>query len=721
MHSQQTKRLNFSRKAFLVATALLLFAVQGGNSLLTAPGQPTEGKKKDSGQAVDSRIQTVQVYTDQALITRTGEVSLARGRTQLRFPDLPAGLSADSVQLRINPPGGVRILEVRTETLHKKIFRGAEAKEADARLLKAQSVLRGLTDEYRALEREAQFLRSIEVGRVRSDSKTERRVDAGRWEETLNFIRSSLAENNRRTAGLLDRVDRAREELTVALTIAERFRSGQALSRREVHVLAESDATRRVTVQLDYLVNQAGWFPNYTARVETAASKPGQGQVRLLAYALVRNNTGEDWANVDLKFSAADPADSAALPPLLSWRIRARLEPSEPGRPSGGSRARRDAPSPAAERAPAREKRKIRVREERARGGRGPVSADEQEPADAKPATTESIVQQRVQSNVARARGYYSQNQGEIRDDRAKKRSQAVEQNLRELTSNTVQQERAYRGGRYQEALEKSQQVLRNIDRLDPQYRGLFKNEEKQARDIRLRSLRLIEQQDLMRNLVPPRSSARGYDYRYSAVGREFVRTDGTFHRVLIGDVQLPAALVYETAPERRPLAFLTGTVRYAGDAPLLAGPMAVFHNTDYVGAAHLSNTSARETFSLHLGNDPTISITRTVEEFRTKSGILTEQYDFKRTIKLVLENRRKQATTLVVLDRVPVPADQQITVSTPVFSQAPEKDSRKDHGLYRFRVELAPGEKRELTIQYTLSHPVNVLPRYSERSYPNW
>ena len=708
-----SRRTYNSRSAAAIALVLWI-ATQPGASLEPAPAAK-------SGQSVTSRITMVQVYTDQALITRTGQAPLARGRNELRFKNLPAGVSADSVQLRLSPPNGVRILEVRTETLHKRIFKGKEAKDADDRLRKAQSALRRLTDEYSALEKEAQFLRSIEVGRVREKAKTERRIDSSRWEETLDFIRRSLGANNRRTAALLDHVDRARENLTVALALAERFRSGQALSRKEVHVLLESEAPKNVTLQLDYLVTNAGWYPNYTARVETAAVTPGAGKVRLLAYALVRNRTGEDWPNVQLRFSAADPAESAALPALYSWRIRARLQPAE--RPSGGSGARAES-TVSRKPAIAREKRKMRRQDAFGRGRRGPPkkvhSADAPSP-EPRQTAEEAPAQQRMRSNVDKAKQYYSQNQAQIQDVRARKRSAAAEVNMRELNQNKVAQERAWRGGRYQEALERSERVLGNIARLDPQYQALFKDEEQKAREIRLRSLRLIEQQALMRNLVAPRTSARGYDYRYSALGAETVRTDGTFHRVLVNDLALDAALVYETAPERRPLAFLTGTVRYQGDVPLLSGPMAVFHNTDYVGAASLANTSARETFALHLGNDPNISISRRVEEFRTKSGILTTQYDFKRTIRIKLENRRKQPTTLIVLDRVPVPADEQVTVSGVTFSVPPEAASRKDRGLYRFRVSLPPGGKTELTIQYTLSHPVDVLPRYSESSYPDW
>ena len=706
MQAYRIIRPTFRTPGAAALTALLWLGAHPGGALLTAPSE-------ERAHAVPSRIASVQVYTDQALVTRTGETSLARGRNQLRFPDLPAGVSADSVQLRITPPEGVRILEVRTETLHKRVFKGKEAKEADERLRKAQSALRRLTDEYRALEKEAEFLRAIEVGKFRGDAKTERRIDSGRWEETLDFIRRSLAGNNKRTAALVERVDRAREDLTVALTLAERFRSGQALSRKEVHVLLECTQPKRVSMQLDYLVTNAGWFPNYTARVETTAAKPNEGKVRLLAYALVRNRTGEDWGNVQLRFSAADPAESAALPALYSWRIRARLQPTEA--PSGrGSGARaNESRAPAAEKSRAGADRFSRSKRKKMSPARRP----EPKPT----AAEEAPAEQRMKTNVDKARSYYTQNQTQIRDVRAQKRSRAVESNLRDLKANKVAQERAYEGGRYQEALEKSEKVLLNIGRLDPQYQALFKEEEQQARDIRLRSLRLIEQQDLMRNLIAPRRSARGYDYRYAALGTETVRSDGTFHRILVNDLALTAALVYESAPERRPLAFLTGTASYQGDVPLLSGPMAVFHNTDYVGAARLGNTSARETFALHLGNDPTISISRKVEEFRTKSGLLTEQYDFKRTVRIKLENRRKQPTTLVVLDRIPVPADEQVTVSSPVFSVAPEAASRKDRGLYRFRVTIPAGKKKEITIQYTLSHPVNVIPRYSESSYPDW
>lgn len=711
--TKQRRAANSPAKAahYLAITAAFVFALllfPAGPQIDSAPGGNTIPETKSS-------IAAVQLYSDQALVTREATVSFRAGRSTLRFPGLPAALAEDSVQLRLKPATGVRILEVRTISHHKKVFRRAEAKKAEQQVEEAQSALRKLTDEYRALAQESSFLQKIQVGLHPTEGRSMRRVDSLRWEQTLDFVRRSLADNNNRTAELLAKVDSAREQLTVALAVADRHRSTTSLVTKEVRVLVMAASASTAKLELDYRVSGAGWYPNYTARVHTVSAKPNEGKVRLLSYALVRNQTGEDWRNVRLNFSAADPAETAQLPALYSWRIRAKLRPEPKSRPAPGRGA---ADAPANESRASGSVSRSRLKKSLPKRVAREDNAPAEEPT---PAARPPQVQQQLNDRVSKARSFYSRNQTVIKDKRARKRSLEVERNIQAVTTNKVAQEDSFRGGHYQDALTRSEIVLRNIDQLDPKYQVFFANERKRARSIRMRSLRLLEQQELVRDLIDPRRSARGYDYRYTAAGRETVRSDGTFHRVLVNDTELSADLLFEAAPERKPLAFLAGKVTYQGDVPMLAGPVAVFHNSDYVGAAKLGNVSARQTFALHLGNDPAIEIQRRKDEFRSRSGLITEQYDFKRSVHLKIHNRKQTPVTLDLLDRVPVSSDERVKITDLTFSTQPLASSSKSHGLYRFRLNLKAGEKKEIIIRYTLSHPVNVIPRYREGSYPQW
>jgi uncharacterized protein (TIGR02231 family) len=83
-----------------------------------------------------------------------------------------------------------------------------------------------------------------------------------------------------------------------------------------VRVDVDADQAGPVTVGLRYQVFGAQWRPAYNARLDDGAS-----QVLLEYYGIVSQSTGEDWADVALMLSTADPSVSGALPQLTSWYL----------------------------------------------------------------------------------------------------------------------------------------------------------------------------------------------------------------------------------------------------------------------------------------------------------------------------------------------------------------------------------------------------------------
>ena len=306
-----------------------------------------------------------------------------------------------------------------------------------------------------------------------------------------------------------------------------------------------------------------------------------------------------------------------------------------------------------------------------------------------------------------------------MRDKRARKKSEAVEKNLGDFRSNLVAQERAVNRGDYRETLRRSEMILENIRTLEGEYQKYFLEEERQARELKQKSLKMLEMQDLLGRLVVPRSSSRGFDYRYEAKIAEDIRSDGAFRKILFAEKDLSADLIYESAPERRDLAFLTGNVSYTEETPLLAGPVSVFHNQDYVGEARLDNVSAKEPFQLHLGSDENILIARRTKELRVKSGLFTDTYSFDREIVITVKNRKKSGIVLDIFDRLPVSTDERIKITDIRFSLAPTRSSKE--GLHRFRIELEAGGEKTISIKYKLTHPADVLPVSGSSGGPTW
>jgi uncharacterized protein (TIGR02231 family) len=81
-------------------------------------------------------------------------------------------------------------------------------------------------------------------------------------------------------------------------------------------VLLMASSKTSVSVNLRYVVTNAGWAPIYDLRAEDI-DKPIELKYRANAF----NNTGVDWKDIKLKLSTADPMQTASQPRMETWYL----------------------------------------------------------------------------------------------------------------------------------------------------------------------------------------------------------------------------------------------------------------------------------------------------------------------------------------------------------------------------------------------------------------
>ena len=117
---------------------------------------------------------------------------------------------------------------------------------------------------------------------------------------------------------------------------------------KSVEVMLEITSEGSLTLDLATVISQAGWQPSYDVRLS-----PDAKTAELTFRAMVRQQTGEDWKNIDLTLSTARPATGGAPPELYPWRVSLfRPQPPMP------------APMVMAAPSPVRAKKAARIREE---------------------------------------------------------------------------------------------------------------------------------------------------------------------------------------------------------------------------------------------------------------------------------------------------------------------------------------------------------------------
>ena len=186
------------------------------------------------------------------------------------------------------------------------------------------------------------------------------------------------------------------------------------------------------------------------------------------------------------------------------------------------------------------------------------------------------------------------------------------------------------------------------------------------------------------------------------------IASDNAPQKVAITTARLPATPEYLAIPKRLPAAFLTTQVSNTSEFPFLAGAMNVFLDGTFVAVSQLRAVQPGEKFDLALGVDEGIALTRKlVNRFAEDTGLTGSGRRITYEFLLSVQNNKKTAEHVVLQDQLPLSRNEKIVVK----HLAPDpKDLKPDaEGLLKWTLDLKPGEKREITLKFSIDHPADV------------
>jgi uncharacterized protein (TIGR02231 family) len=175
------------------------------------------------------------------------------------------------------------------------------------------------------------------------------------------------------------------------------------------------------------------------------------------------------------------------------------------------------------------------------------------------------------------------------------------------------------------------------------------------------------------------------------------VPADGTAHRATVAVLDLGAELDYVTAPAQSPDAHLRATAVNTSAHTLLPGPASVFHDADFVGSTRLETWAPGEEVELALGLDDRIRVERKLTRRTATKAALGSTRRREVEYRTTVANHTPRPAKVTVLDQIPVSRDEGITVRA--FKVDPNPGDRTDLGVLSWKLELAPGETKEVSM----------------------
>jgi hypothetical protein len=274
--------------------------------------------KKDK----NDKIIEVTLYSDRALVTRSIKIGVKPGKGKAVFENLPEGIDKDAIRVSGN---GSAILKIESIDVNDEYIKGYSDKEIEAMSLKIEELkdkLVSIDTKIRIKnEEKALFISGLSISSSNFwNAFYHKKTSVQDVEESISSffcdyqktIEALFALNQERRSLLLEN-EKAKSDFDKCRTTPYN------------HVLNCSvsyNATKEgeFTFYLTYIIFGVSWRPSYDVRLLEKEKK-----LEFSYYALVNQQSGEAWDEVDMFISTAKPSMRAYLPELTPWFIGSQI------------------------------------------------------------------------------------------------------------------------------------------------------------------------------------------------------------------------------------------------------------------------------------------------------------------------------------------------------------------------------------------------------------
>lgn len=594
----------------------------------------------------------VTVFINGAQILRKKSVDLSPGKTKIRFTNLSPYIDAKSVQIKMD--GEAMVMSVNHQSnFIDSLKRPVIIKTDDVLLKEIEDKITTAKTEREVIKEEQAFLtENRKIGGANTG------VSLASLRETANYYRERISALKQKDNELFDIISKLERKRSAILNDEKQDGNTQTGPTRtpigEVVVEVECKKTVRANIDLTYYVKNASWYPTYDIRAINT-DKP----IQLVYKANVHQNTKEDWKNVKLKISSADPNQGNVVPQLKTYLLNYYTAP-----PRYDTQANEGQISGAVS------------------DGREPLIG------------ASVMVKGTTIGTITDLDGHFSL---------------AIPQNGKELTfsyigyiTQTLPISQSFMDVRLEEnnatldevvvvgyGTKKQTSITGAVSQVSPKPAAPRSTAIKEfARtDIAMPTVQLENQTVVEFEINTPYS----------------IKSDNKNTTIEVDRYELPADYEYFAIPKISKDAFLLANITDWEKYNLLEGEANIFFENTYIGKTILDTRYVSDTLNISLGRDKGILISREKgKDYNSKKFLGTKKEDT-REWKINVRNNKSQPINFVVLDQIPVSSHSEIEVNTENLSGG---DLNTETGEVKWMLKLKPSEKKELGLKYKVKYP---------------
>lgn len=309
------------RRWYYGSAGVLALALMTGFGFTQAPAP--EADNAAAPRLAKSRIDRVTVYPNSALVTREVEVPAGTGLVELVVSPMPGQIVSSTMYSE--GTDGIRILTTRFRTRQVLEDTSEDRRKLESEMEKYQVLGAKIDADMSSISKNMDFLSKLETvtqGTTRSGDE-------------IIAVSKYLMEQRGDKSKEMVACKEAKRVNDIQLSFLTRkmgeLGRGSGKQERDAVIVVDREAGKGGIIRLNYLVSQVTWRPEYKLR----AGKIDE-DVQIDYLANLQQHSGEDWSQVKLTLSTAQPMLNASPPDLamLEPILVARGTPGAPPMPT---------------------------------------------------------------------------------------------------------------------------------------------------------------------------------------------------------------------------------------------------------------------------------------------------------------------------------------------------------------------------------------------------
>lgn len=635
----------------------------------------------------ESKIEKVTVFLKGAQVKRTAECNLPEGISLVCFKNISG--KADEKSIQVSAGKDIEIQSVffglnYLDTASMKSFIKKLTEKQDSLAFEKSKIENSLF----VLNQEAELLSENQL--LSGENKI---IQSDELKKACDYYREKLTEIAVQKVNLAFGLKKLEAENLKITDQLQELNQGKSKPTAGINIIVKAVKAGNYAFNLGYFINDAGWTAKYDIRAESL-NKPAD----LVYKADVYQNSDEDWKNVELTLSGANPMQSGIKPQLASWKLNVIERYSEDYSQENDNyyeNLRNDFSSP------------IAVDNDMIISGRV-VDGTDNSPLPGASILIKgtnigvvtdlngnySVKVPKGTKNIVVTYIGYNSLELPITGQTVNCVMDAAELALDEVvvTGYGVQRKRDVTGAVSTMVNDGNGNLVSELQGYSPgiQIRGISSSRQrKERRKLAGKSLeglnKLKEKQTSFEFVL---------DKPYS------IPANNKNYTVDINKYEVPVDFQYSSIPKLEDAAFLMARITGWENLNLLSGQANIYFEGSFVGNSTINVEKTEDTLDISMGRDKGIIIERMLKEGQNEKKYIKDGKTEIYTCEINLKNTKDQKINLLVEDQIPVSISKNIEVEL-VNNQGATLDEKK--GKLSWQLTLEPLEKKTLSFCYKI------------------